>query len=159
MSTEKLTLGEYIRRLRKARRWTLGALADNTGLSYHNLSRIENDSTVPNAETVSQIAVALDGDMRRMLELAEAVPRVILDRMLTFDGREGPGLKRTAGSQSPSNPSDRALEAAIGKRASEAGLDAAEITEIVEAIRRLVDLEPHSRAAVIGLVKTLSVHE
>jgi transcriptional regulator with XRE-family HTH domain len=47
-----LTLGEYIRRLRRHKGWGLDELAAATQLSVSHLSRIENDKAIPNADTV-----------------------------------------------------------------------------------------------------------
>ena len=55
-----LTLGETIRRLRRHKKWSLGTLAQETGLSYSYLSRVENDSASPQADAVARLAEALD---------------------------------------------------------------------------------------------------
>ncbi len=77
----QITFGEHMRRLRRGQRLSLHDLAERTGLSYSHLSRIENDSSLPRPLTVVEIATALDGDLRQMLELAECLPQIILDRM------------------------------------------------------------------------------
>ena len=66
--TEQLTFGEYMRRLRRAKGLNLSDLTQRTELSYSHLSRIENDSSLPQPKTVVEIATALDGDLKRMLE-------------------------------------------------------------------------------------------
>jgi transcriptional regulator with XRE-family HTH domain len=94
-----LTFGEYMHRLRRHRKWTLNNLAEHSGLSYTHLSRLENDSVVPTAESVAKLAEALDGDLKAMLELANCLPRVILDRISSQEDRQMHNLLlRTAGS-------------------------------------------------------------
>src|SRR5437763_1422986 len=96
MATQ-LTLGEYVRRLRRARRWGLQELASATGLSVSHLSRIENDSAVPNPDTVVKLAIALEGELERMLEMADCLPREILERLIRRAEAESPALRRAAG--------------------------------------------------------------
>src|SRR5678809_791412 len=96
---EELTFGEYVRRLRRRKRWQLQALATATGLSVTHLSRIENDSAVPNADTIVKLSNALDGELERMLQMADCLPREILDRLVHRAAYGGTVLKRSAGSQ------------------------------------------------------------
>jgi transcriptional regulator with XRE-family HTH domain len=96
---ERLTLGEYIRRLRRAKGWQLHQLAAATRMSLSHLSRIENDNALPNAESVVKLATALDGDLERMLELANCLPREILQRLIDRAGDTSPALHRSAGDQ------------------------------------------------------------
>ena len=77
----QLTFGETMRRLRRQKEWSLGTLAEETGLSYSHLSRVENDSASPQADAVARLAEALDGDLRELLELAACLPAVILQRI------------------------------------------------------------------------------
>jgi transcriptional regulator with XRE-family HTH domain len=53
------TVGTRIRRLRRARGWTQGKLAEGAGLSVEGLSRIERGSRTPRIDTVGRIARAL----------------------------------------------------------------------------------------------------
>jgi transcriptional regulator with XRE-family HTH domain len=96
---DQLTLGEYMRRLRRAKGWQLHQLATATRMSLSHLSRIENDNAVPNAESVVKLATALDGDLERMLELANCLPREILQRLIDRAGDVSPALHRSAGIQ------------------------------------------------------------
>lgn len=94
-----LTLGEYIRRLRRSKRWQLHELAAATGLSLSHLSRIENDNAVPNAETVVKLSKALDGNLELMLEMADCLPREILQRLIDRAGEVSPAFHRSAGTR------------------------------------------------------------
>jgi transcriptional regulator with XRE-family HTH domain len=91
------TFGEYVRRLRRRKRWGLQELADSAGLSVSHLSRIENDNAVPNAESVVKLNGALEGDLGQMLELADCLPREILERYIrrAYEGESA--LRRAAG--------------------------------------------------------------
>ena len=93
-----LTFGETIRRLRRQKKWSLGTLTEQTGLSYSYLSRVENDSASPQPDAVARLAEALDGDVRELLELADCLPGVILDRIARrWDGASPGALNRSAG--------------------------------------------------------------
>ena len=92
-----LTLGEYVRRLRRQKNWGLEEFATATQLSVSHLSRIENDKAIPNADTVVRLANALDGHLERMLQMADCLPEEILDRLLRRVQNSAPSLKRSAG--------------------------------------------------------------
>lgn len=94
---DHISLGEYVHRLRRRKNWQLQQLAEATGLSISHLSRIENDSAIPNADSVVKLAAALDGDLSAMLLQAECLPREILDRYVRrAAGRTG-AVRRAAG--------------------------------------------------------------
>ena len=101
----RTTFGDYVHNLRRARKMSLHALADATKLSYTHLSRLENNSIVPKAETVSKVASALDGDLKLMLELADCLPKEILDRMMTRPQAASVSLPRSAGRGGGGEPS------------------------------------------------------
>ena len=83
------TLGEYVRRLRRRKHWGLQDLANSASLSVSHLSRIENDGVVPNPETVVKLATALNGELDRMLEMADCLPREIFERYIRRAGDGG----------------------------------------------------------------------
>ena len=78
-----LTLGEYVRHLRRRKNWNLQELAKASGLSVSHLSRLENDNNLPNADTVVKLSAALEGDLEQMLQLADCLPREILARLIS----------------------------------------------------------------------------
>ena len=90
-----MTLGEYVRHLRRRKAWGLQELADTTGLSVSHLSRIENDAAIPNPETVVKLSKALEGRLESMLEMAKCLPEEILDRLL--DRATGNPVARATG--------------------------------------------------------------
>ena len=55
---QKRPPGETLRRLRRGKRWSLGTLAERTGLSDFYLSRVENDSASSQADAVARLAAA-----------------------------------------------------------------------------------------------------
>ena len=150
MNATGLTLGEYIRRLRKKAGISLFDVAQKAGLAYTHLSRIENDSTVPGPDTVVKLAEALNGDLKVMLELANCLPRAILDRIAARATEETGALRRAAYGMG-GDPERRyvtsgdQLEVAIAKEAE----------EMAEAISLLPRLRPHHQKAVVGLIKML----
>ena len=92
-----LTLGEHVRHLRRRKGWGLQQLAEATGLSLTHLSRIENDSAVPNPGSVVKLANALGADLDRMLELAQCLPEEILKRLLRRADSDTPARRRAGG--------------------------------------------------------------
>jgi transcriptional regulator with XRE-family HTH domain len=152
-----LTFGEYVRRLRRRKRWQLQELAMATGLSATHLSRIENDNAVPNPDSVVRLANALDGELEQMLELADCLPREILDRLVQRAAESGTVLKRSAGNQ-PADSSfpqaliedvDPAVRAAL---ASHFGLSEQDIAGLFGILQRVAQMAPEQRAAVLDFL-------
>ena len=136
---DRLTFGETIRRLRRERKWSLGTLAEQTGLSYSFLSRVENDSASPEAKTVARLAEVLDGDLRELLELADCLPEVILSRIARRQDGAGAGaLNRSAGRDE--RPSGRSIGALVTDLALVHGLPASEAYSLADAVERLMTL-------------------
>src|SRR4051812_50194804 len=61
-------LARNLRRLRVARRWSLGDLAAATGTGKATLSAIENSRANPTVETLAALAGALEVDVAALLE-------------------------------------------------------------------------------------------
>ena len=154
----QLTFGEYMRRLRRARKWNLTHLAEQWDISYPHLSRLENDSALPSVESVVQLAEALDGDVKIMLELANCLPRVILDRISSQEASTADSMTRTAGlggdlSEEPIRGVDHPLAAPIQDFYH---LEDADAGALALAIDGLVNLERTQRAKLIDLISSLS---
>jgi transcriptional regulator with XRE-family HTH domain len=153
MNEDRTSLGHYLRELRALQRMSLYELSGATGIAYTHLSRIENDATVPSPETIVKLATALHGDLTLMLEKANNLPRIILDRLIERD--------RVVSAQT--------LRRAIPARASQAPehdeedrqpieddrLTEQETAELREAMESLLALRPHARRAIIGLISIL----
>ncbi len=151
---EDISLGEYLRRLRRGKELSLYSLSEQTGLSYSHLSRIENDSTLPGPRTVATLAEALGGDLKLMLEMANCLPRVILERIQAQGEPVGPTkLHRTAGSGG-----DRQHEAddTLLKLAFSAGLEGQEAAELASAMAVLVCLPGHQRLSIARMIQSLA---
>lgn len=152
-----LSLGEYLRRLRRRQRWGLQELAAASGLSQTHLSRIENDSVVPNADSVVRLANALGGDLEMMLEMADCLPREILERLVRRAERAPGALRRSAGvaDSDPTFPSaliedmDPSLRAALARRFGLSDRDAEGLFSVLE---RMGEMEPRERQAVIAFL-------
>ena len=146
----ELTFGETIRRLRREKQWSLTTLATETGLSYSHLSRLENDSVSPGADAVARLAETLDGDLRELLELADCLPEVILNRI----ARQGSGaLNRRAGPGDA--PDGNGVGGLVADFALRHGLEAGESYALAEAIERLVSLPPKQRQSIERLILTM----
>lgn len=57
---EPVNLGERVRELRKARKWTLERAASQAGLARSTLSKIENGQMSPTYEALKKLAVGLE---------------------------------------------------------------------------------------------------
>jgi transcriptional regulator with XRE-family HTH domain len=149
-----LTLGETIRRLRRHKKWSLSTLAEETGLSYSYLSRVENDSASPQADAVARLSDALDGDLRELLELADCLPEVILNRIARRSGGTATGaLNRTAGEGDP--PLEDSVGALVSNLAIVHGLLVPEAHGLADAVERLVTLPADQRDSIMALILTL----
>jgi transcriptional regulator with XRE-family HTH domain len=158
----QLTFGEYMRRLRRSRKWNLTTLSEKTGISYTHLSRLENDSTLPTPEAVASLAVSLDGDLKAMLKMANCLPQVILDRISSSEENTAANsLKRTAGS--PGNGSEESgldlNQDLMARLHGVYGLDEDEIRSVAQAIRGLARLEKSRRSLVINMIVGLAEQE
>ena len=152
---DQLSLGEYIRRLRKQAKCNLQSVAEKTGISYSHLSRIENDSTVPNANTVASIAEALNGDLKLMLEMADCLPRAILDRIVAREEVGGPAsLRRTAGVGGGAVGEGDA-DPYLVNLALVSGATEAEASDLAKGVGQLLQLSPTQRKAVSRLIRSL----
>ena len=151
---QRLTFGETIRRLRRQKKWSLGRLSEETGLSYSYLSRVENDSASPQAEAVARLAEALDGDLRELLELAACLPDVILQRISRREsGSPAGSLNRST--HRDGSPQPGSIEALVADLAIQHGLPVSEASDLADAIERLVTLPPEQRASFTRLILTL----
>lgn len=150
---EKLTFGETVRRLRRAKKWSLGQLQTETELSYSYLSRVENDSASPQVEAVTKIAEALDGDLEDLLRLANCLPEVILERLSRRTETAGASLNRTAG-QGGAQPNG-SVGALVVDLAMGRGLPVSEANSLADAIERLVDMPAQQRDSITSLILTL----
>ena len=157
----QLTFGEYMKRLRRAKKWNLTTLSEQSRISYTHLSRLENDSALPSTEAVAGLAVSLDGDLKAMLKMANCLPQVILDRISSNEDSAANSLKRTAGS-----PGDRPEEPPldVGRDLTaylkqDYSLEEDEIEAVARAIRGLARLEKSRRSSVIDMIIGLAEQE
>ena len=154
----QLTFGEYMRRLRRVRKWSLTQLAENCNISYPHLSRLENDSVVPSVESVVRLSEALEGDVKIMLELSNCLPRVILDRIKSQEESTADSLMRTAGfGGDPSEEPIRGLDHALSASLKEVyDLEDSDAGALALAIEGLVNLEGTVRASILSMISSLS---
>ena len=147
---DQISLGEYVRRLRRSKGLSLYALSEETGLSYSHLSRIENDSTLPGPETITKLVEVLGGDLRRMLELAKCLPKMILER-IQAQGEPATRAKlhRTAGA---SGGTGRDTAPALLNFATDAGLEREEAEEVASAMAALCSLPAHQRLHIAQMI-------
>jgi transcriptional regulator with XRE-family HTH domain len=154
---ESLSLGEYVRRLRRERRWSLYDAARECKLSYTHLSRIENDSTVPGPDTVARLAVALGGDLRTMLEKAKCLPAVILEHMSASGAATAPAVLKRAAFPSERGPGRPGPDRTVRQLAGDAVLNDRELDELATAVAQLAQLPDHQRSMVSKFILSLGM--
>jgi transcriptional regulator with XRE-family HTH domain len=159
-----LSFGEYTRRLRRARKWQLQDVAAATGLSISHLSRIENDNALPNPDTVVKLAHALEGDLEQMLELADCLPREILERLIRRVEDSAPALRRSAGERGADPEFSRALVEDMdpslrGALAQQFSLSDRDIEGLFAVLRRMAQMSPQQREAVIAFLAASATNE
>jgi transcriptional regulator with XRE-family HTH domain len=156
---DDLTFGEYVRRLRRKKRWDLQTLGQASGLSPTHLSRIENDNAVPNVESVVKLANALDGDLDLMVQLAECLPREILERLVRRADEGAPTVRRAAGAPGIDPGYPAALLGEVDPRlrevlAEQFGLSPDDISGIFLVLQRMAQMSPDERRTVIDFLAT-----
>ena len=153
MTTGQLTLGEYIKRLRKGATKSLHSLTDETRITYSHLSRIENDSTLPNPSSVVRIAAALDGDLKLMLEMAKCLPNEILNRIAAHqESSESSSLRRSSGHR---GEKPKLSSSGVAELTMAAGLTDEEVDDIMAAVKQLIRLSPQTRSTVTKMIRSL----
>jgi transcriptional regulator with XRE-family HTH domain len=76
LSIMEITFGFTLRELRQKKGMTLRALAEAAGVDFTYLSKMENDKVgyLPGAETIRDLAEALEVDAIELLQLANKLP-------------------------------------------------------------------------------------
>jgi len=150
-----------MRRLRRGRKWNLNTLAEATGISYTHLSRLENDSTLPSADSVAKLAESLDGDLKAMLDMADCLPKTILDRIRSLEEDAAGSLKRTAGLPvDSSGESDARPNLNIVAELKQSyGLEDDEARRIARAVFNLVNLGKSQRSGIVDMIASFSSEE
>lgn len=74
-----MKFGEKIRQLRKRSRLTQRQLAEQVGVDYTYISKIENDRLdhTPSVKTIRKMAEALNADELELMERANKIPAVL----------------------------------------------------------------------------------
>ena len=153
----KSSLGQYVRSLRRQKRWSLQVLAESVGLSASRISRIETDSAIPTADTVVKLAKALDGDMNLMLEMADCLPQEILERLVRRVGG-GPAPQRRLAGKEDDDPTfaadlveeiDPNLRVALAKAYQ---LSDEDVDGIFSVLQRLAGMDQAQRNTIIGFL-------
>jgi transcriptional regulator with XRE-family HTH domain len=84
--SKRVTFGEHLRRLRKAKGLTLRQVAARVGVGFTYLSRVETGRMTygdyPSEGLIHRLAEALDADENEFLLLAEKIPEKIKRRVL-----------------------------------------------------------------------------
>ena len=93
MNKEKF--GELIRKLRKAKNFTLGNLAKKVGVSIVNISHIENGRSGASRKVIQKLAKALDYDADKLLAAADEIGED-LERIIRKIPSAVPDFLRTA---------------------------------------------------------------
>ena len=90
-----IKLGKVIRELRKQKGMSLRGLAELVGVSYVNISYIENGRIETSQEVLKKISKALNYDLDKLLSLADQVDNEIKN-IINKMPEEVPDFLRTA---------------------------------------------------------------
>jgi len=87
-------IGQYIRRAREQRGWSLSRLADAVGLHHSYLSRVESGSFRPSPEKLQRIAVVLELNYEDLFAIAgyhvpEGLPSFVPYLRAKYDMSQG----------------------------------------------------------------------
>ncbi len=81
-----MNFGERVRELRKGKNLSQRELADQIGVSFTYLSKIENGkldfASFPSEDTIRKLADALDAEVDELLLMAKKIPQDIRDRVI-----------------------------------------------------------------------------
>jgi transcriptional regulator with XRE-family HTH domain len=80
-----LNLGQRVRELRKARKWTLEQAAQQAGLARSTLSKIENEQMSPTFDAVKKLAIGLDVSLPQLFTSPKS-DQVMACMATTFEG-------------------------------------------------------------------------
>jgi len=151
------SLGKYIRNQREQLNMSLLELSTRSAVAYSHLSRIENESTIPSPETIVKIADQLEGDLTLMLQKANNLPRVILDRLLERDSAVRLQTLQRAVDGADGSYDDTGDD--LARLVQDAKLTNQDVADFRAAISDLLQLAPHARRAVLQMISTLSGDE
>lgn len=142
-----------MKRLRIDAGLSLMEVSNRSQLGYTHLSRIENDSTVPNPATIAKIAEVLNGDIAFMLRLADNLPRAILDRLNERSTQPSAIALRRA---MPTRPAGEGAQEALSLDAlvRRAMLSPEEVSEMTDAVEGLLKLPSRQRRLLIDLISS-----
>jgi tellurite resistance protein len=111
---------------------------------------------VPKADTVARIAEALGGDLKLMLEIANCLPRQILDRMVSRDESVNTGsLRRAVGRLGVDSHPTGEIDPHALALARAHGLTEAEAQHTARAILSLLGLERGRRVPIEKMIQSL----
>lgn len=81
-----MTFGARLRELRKAKNLSQRALADEVGINFTYLSKVESEkldfAQYPSEDLIRKLASALGGDVDELLLLAKKIPADIRERVI-----------------------------------------------------------------------------
>lgn len=148
-------LGEYIRRLRRARNLSQEDLAERAGISVSTLSRIERGEVIPSFETLRELAAALGVEAEALARLAhpdeEPAPAASPSPTEPGPGQQEPA--RPVFARAPVTAASVGAGAQLGELARVRGWDP-EAVLAADRIQAAVALRELGRAA--GALDTLA---
>lgn len=100
-----MTFGDRIRQLRKEHDLTLRELAEQVGIDFTYLSKIETGRGVPpSEETIRRLANRLNADAEELVLLADKLPTNFQRDLLARPEKQVAGLYRTLAGKRYSDP-------------------------------------------------------
>jgi transcriptional regulator with XRE-family HTH domain len=128
-----MVIGDRLRELRDAKKFSQGDIEKKTGLLRCYISRVENGHTVPSLETLEKLARALEVPMYRLFydgERPAAPPnlsqaRTAADTLWGHSGKQAVNFAKLRRCLGKSSEADRKLLMALAQKVANRGIRAA----------------------------------
>lgn len=119
---------------------------------------MENDSTLPNPKSVAKLAEALEADVKPLLELANCLPRTILDQIMSRQDATRPTMRRGAVLHGKGVNDDK-IRLVANALSQVTDLDKEEASDMAAAMLQLASAGGQQRQAMLSVIETFSTKE
>lgn len=164
----RTALGEYIHGLRRRKGYTLKQAAEEIGMNFTYLSKIENGHVIPEPDKLVAIARALDGSVTKMMRLSKNIPeevlRSIIEELRQEDAVESAILARSQSGVVQHGLPDIQADHIIASKLPEPVVEVFaerfnirldDVAAITDLIRKIAQLEPATRDKVLSVITDL----
>ena len=89
-----ITIGEYLKKLRKKQNMTLESLQEKSGVSNSHISRIERGLREPSPDTLKKLSTALGADYADLMDIAGYLPMDCITQRMERANRIDPATAK-----------------------------------------------------------------